>query len=774
LALPLLFLCVGFSACGGGGGSAPTPPVVQPPQQTTVERIRELAGLLRGMTLDQAVESTELSEFVQLVAQEGTSIVTSDSFISDSEPGVRIGAIRAMVEIGPPSFPESIVVELEARLAAETEQTILDEVRLLVLDVYELAVSDPLLSFSEAIEVPEYAKLVDLLITTGETAIVDGGWLNKTIMAVRFAGVSAFLKKVTFQEVLDNGTALTNFVNILAGQNSEFIVNQTTLTDVVDSIRLGAVRALGIIHAQFGLPASAISILESRSNGPEQNTIVLGEIRVLLLNVYDGIVGSSQLTFDQASNTPEFAKLTDLLVSFGEGFVLSARWLGNVNDALRFAGVRALSAINDLNGSLSSATIERLRMMFQTESNGQVFNVLNTIVREFYLRNFNLGIQSRFDISVGLAIEGGEASSYESGRAAIASMYIDDDMIIARAYLNKFKADFDAAAPFSGFAFAYDTSGDMAPGRGGQLFPSTIGTLTVGFTALHYTVLSDDQTYLPMIFGIVDWLESRPFSPGVGLLSQAMTGFADFDRPVSIIVTAQNLIARGYLDELDLFLTRNPTVNNSYPGRQTALQSFATELHEGIESHLWIGNRYILVGERNNNGDEFTPWRLLVDGSLLFDSFNFPLPILQAGIRSLPNGYGTSDLMSDAVATFGVSLDIDGYTIYELGSPFGQDIPQIDRTAFLASAFQAVGDNAQWQSIVGQLYGQGVEVAEGGMLMPDATRPYDDLLTVSSYSGQENPKVGPTGFFALTALGLGIHPYMIPSPEQIAALRAAQ
>jgi len=51
---------------------------------------------------------------------------------------------------------------------------------------------------------------------------------------------------------------------------------------------------------------------------------------------------------------------------------------------------------------------------------------------------------------------------------------------------------------------------------------------------------------------------------------------------------------------------------------------------------------------------------------------------------------------------------------------------------------------------------------------------YDDLLTVSSYFGRENPKVGLTGFTALTGLGLGIHPYMIPSPAQIAAVQLAQ
>jgi len=250
-----------------------------------------------------------------------------------------------------------------------------------------------------------------------------------------------------------------------------------------------------------------------------------------------------------------------------------------------------------------------------------------------------------------------------------------------------------------------------------------------------------------------------------------MTGFEDFDRPTLILRTAQNLIALGFLDELGLFLAQNPAINDLYPSRQATLQSFATDLNAGIESHLWIENRYVRGGQMDSSSDQFYPARLITDLSLVYDSIEFSRAIQQSHRRPLPNGYNSSDLMSDAVSTFGISLDIDGYTVYELGSPLGQDIPQIHHTASIAGALKALGNKAKWQLIVGQLYGQAVKIVQGGLLMPDATRPWTDHVG-TIWSGQENPKVGPTAVTALT--GLGLDPFMIPSPAQISALRAAQ
>lgn len=571
------------------------------------------------------------------------------------------------------------------------------------------------------------------------------------------------LRGMTFQEAI-NSAELPQFVDLIVQNGEAFVVTEGYLTDATDAIRLGAVRAFSDIEAQSVLSSSVSADLEARLNA-ESNFTILEETQTLVLGIYSKVIEA--LSFVDAIGDPTFAKLVNLLIAIGEDRIVNqGAWLAKSNDGLLQAGVSALSSIEQAAGISDPNTISELELVRPALQNQTILQEIVGILTNYYPRTLFVelgdlptrlsgGIQSRF--SNGLYIENNEGSAFWSGHAVIASMYADGDLQPAVSYLDFFLSLFNQTTEFNGFSMQYDVQGaPIVPiGTGGQ----TLASVTVCFVAVHYTVITDDETYLPMVFGNVDWLESKVLNTNLNLLAQQIVNFFPGAPSDNILNTGQNFGARMLFDQLGQLLVDR----NINPQRQVQLQSLADTIDQGLTEHAWIDNRFVLAGQATNNATVYSPFRYSATNEPVYDSINHLLSILHSQVRAIPGGVGPNAFLTDAESLFSIDLDIEGFTRYETSSPIQfARVPQLDRTALLALASWSLGDYAKWKFYALQLSSQAVDIGNGNSLLPYATRPFTGVFQ-DFWAGPETPAVSPTAFFQL--ITNRVQPFMIPAQE---------
>ena len=569
------------------------------------------------------------------------------------------------------------------------------------------------------------------------------------------------LRAMTFQQALAS-SELSQFVDLIVAEGDAFIIDEQYLDDGTDAIRLGAVRALGALEVQSGLTPNATMRLEQKL-ASETNTTVLEEAQSLLVVIYGRLIDG--LAIDTVETDQTFVKLVSLLIDMAESGIVADDVLGSTNVNLVLAGVSALREIETTVGLSDQQTIHSLEQLRSPALEQAIVDIAVDVLQLYYPRSLLeelgglpdrllQGIASRQMNGVyyedGFYTANAEASVLWGGYAAIASLYAGGETTSARAFLEFFLADFTQSADFNGFDVAYDIDGNPVLNR-----PSMESALLVCFVGLHYTAVSNDDTYLPMVFATIDWMETRLLNTSLSLFEQSLLGFSPTAPSDGFLITNDSLVARALFHEMEALLK----ARNLFPDRQIQSALLADTMDQGLSAYPWIDNRFILIAQATNGGSTYFPLRYTATGEPIYDSKDFLISTLYHGKRPLPGGLDPADHLADAQSLFAVDLDIEGFTYVETSSPLiAVDVPMMDSTALWALAWWSLADYANWKRLALQIGSQAVDIGGGRSLLPHATRPYNGIW--HAWPGPEAPAVSPTAFFLLM-----IHrnnPYEVP------------
>ena len=570
------------------------------------------------------------------------------------------------------------------------------------------------------------------------------------------------LRGMTFQQAV-NSTELPEFVDLIVARGEQFVVDERYVDDSTDAIRLGGIRAFRDLEELAGLATSTEAALEQLL-GAESNTTVLEEAQSLVIVVYGRRVEGLDIASVEGDAT--FAKLVNLLVEISETRMVSVeRILDSANNNLLFAGVLALLEIETTTGLVDDSTVGDLELLRAPSQLPEIHDNVIAILEAYYPRILFDELGDLPDLLVrgiasrqtnGLYYEDGfytaedEAHVLWSGYAAIASLYAGGEQASARAFLDYFLTEWSGSSEFYGFPFAYDTNGNSVLGR-----PGMEPALLVCFVGLHYTALSNDETYLPMVFGVIDWMETRLLNTSLSLFEQSLLEFSATAQSDGNLFTNDSLMARALFDELGDFLASLGT----YPDRQMQMERLGDLVDQGLSTYPWIDNRFILFAQATNGGTTYFPIRYTATGEPIYDSKVFLMALLGRIERPLPGNFDPLEHLADAEALFATDLDIQGFTFVETSSPLvALSVPMTDSTSLLALTYWSLGDYTSWRHYARQLSSLSVDIDDEHALLPHASRPYNGIW--NSWPGPESPGVSPTAFFLLMLHR--INPFALP------------